>query len=61
MSDRKTPAPGSEVPRSTLARFDELEVTVEKLIAGGDGMARHEGLPVFVARAQARLCPCRDR
>ncbi len=29
----------------------EIEVTVEKLVAGGDGLARHEGKPVFVRRS----------
>ena len=33
-----------------LTRGDVVEVTIEKLVAGGDGLARHEGLPVFVAR-----------
>lgn len=27
---------------------ETVEVTVEKLVAGGDGLARHEGLPIFV-------------
>jgi 23S rRNA (uracil1939-C5)-methyltransferase len=30
---------------------DELEIRIEKLIAGGDGIARWEGVPVFVPRA----------
>ncbi len=34
-----------------LAALDEVEVTVEKLVAGGDGLARFEGIPLFVARA----------
>lgn len=34
-----------------LAELDEIEVTVEKLVAGGDGLARVEGIPIFVARA----------
>ncbi len=40
----------------------ELELRVEKLVAGGDGLARHFGLPVFVARSvpgdrvRARVC-----
>lgn len=34
-----------------LAGFDEIELTVEKLVAGGDGLARFEGVPVFVPRA----------
>lgn len=34
-----------------LAVLDEVELTVEKLVAGGDGFARFEGIPIFVARA----------
>ncbi|MEM7049177.1 MAG: class I SAM-dependent RNA methyltransferase [Acidobacteriota bacterium] len=34
-----------------LAELDEVEVTVEKLIAGGEGLARFEGIPLFIPRA----------
>ena len=34
-----------------LATLDELEVEVEKLIAGGDGLARFEGIPIFIPRS----------
>jgi 23S rRNA (uracil1939-C5)-methyltransferase len=34
-----------------LAELDEIEVAVEKLVAGGDDLARFEGIPIFVARA----------
>ncbi|HEX5757760.1 MAG TPA: TRAM domain-containing protein, partial [Thermoanaerobaculia bacterium] len=34
-----------------LAEVDELEVAVEKLVAGGDGLARFAGVPIFVRRA----------
>jgi 23S rRNA (uracil1939-C5)-methyltransferase len=34
-----------------LAALDEAEVTVEKLVAGGDGLARFEGIPLFVPRS----------
>jgi 23S rRNA (uracil1939-C5)-methyltransferase len=34
-----------------LARLDEVEVTVEKLVAGGDGLARFAGIPLFVPRS----------
>jgi len=44
----RTAAGGAQ---SALDRLDEVEVTIEKLIAGGDGFARHEGLPIFVERA----------
>lgn len=36
---------------AVLARLDESEVTIEKLVAGGDGLARIDGVPVFVARS----------
>lgn len=34
-----------------LAQLDEIEVTVEKLVAGGEGLARIEGIPIFVPRS----------
>ena len=34
-----------------LAALDEVEVTVEKLVAGGDGLARVDGIPLFIARS----------
>src|SRR6185503_2661320 len=34
-----------------LAALDEVEVTVEKLVAGGDGLARVDGIPIFIARS----------
>jgi len=33
------------------ATGDEVELEIEKLVAGGDGFVRVEGLPVFVARS----------
>jgi 23S rRNA (uracil1939-C5)-methyltransferase len=48
-------APPSPRPRKraaeTLARLEQIEVTVEKLVMGGDGLARYEGIPIFVPRA----------
>ena len=32
----------------TLARLDEVEVVVEKLVAGGEGLARVDGVPLFI-------------
>lgn len=46
MSRGSGPPPGAR-----LATVDELEVVVEKLVAGGDGLARWEGVPVFVPRS----------
>ncbi len=34
-----------------LAEIDEFEVRIEKLIEGGDGLARFEGIPIFVPRS----------
>jgi 23S rRNA (uracil1939-C5)-methyltransferase len=42
-----TTPPAADVAR-TLARLDEVEVVVEKLVAGGEGLARVEGVPLFI-------------
>jgi|CXWL01.1.fsa_nt_gi 23S rRNA (uracil1939-C5)-methyltransferase len=34
-----------------LGELDELELSIEKLVAGGDGLGRFEGIPVFVPRS----------
>lgn len=34
-----------------LAEIEETEVTIEKLIAGGEGLGRFEGIPLFVPRS----------
>lgn len=34
-----------------LAELDEIEVSVEKLVTGGEGLARFEGIPIFVPRS----------
>ncbi len=34
-----------------LAELDEIEVRVEKLVEGGDGLARFDGIPIFVPRS----------
>jgi len=41
----------SPPPGARLVTVDEAEVRVEKLIAGGDGLARFEGVPLFVPRS----------
>lgn len=43
-------------PRKTragdrLARLDELEVDIDQLVSGGDGLARFEGIPIFIPRS----------
>jgi 23S rRNA (uracil1939-C5)-methyltransferase len=34
-----------------LAGVDVLELRVEKLVAGGDGLGRWEGIPIFISRS----------
>lgn len=34
-----------------LAELEELELTIDKLVAGGDGLGRFEGIPIFVPRS----------
>ncbi|MEM7482203.1 MAG: TRAM domain-containing protein [Acidobacteriota bacterium] len=34
-----------------LAELDVLELTIDKLIAGGEGIGRFEGIPIFVPRS----------
>jgi len=34
-----------------MSRPNQFEVTIEKIVAGGDGLARHEGQVVFVPRS----------
>lgn len=34
-----------------LSEIEELELTIEKLVAGGDGLGRFEGIPIFVPRS----------
>jgi len=47
-AERPAARPASGV---RLAELDELTVTVEKLVAGGDGLARFEGIPLFIPRS----------
>lgn len=51
--ERQTPPRGTRRASAgaRLAEVDEIEVTVEKLVAGGDGLARFEGIPLFVPRS----------
>lgn len=41
----------SDERRPTVEVGDEVELAIDKLIAGGDGLARVQGLPVFVPRS----------
>ncbi|HXO41331.1 MAG TPA: TRAM domain-containing protein, partial [Thermoanaerobaculia bacterium] len=47
----RTPRAEAPTAVSRLALVDEAEVTIEKLVVGGEGLARLEGVPIFVARA----------
>ncbi len=48
-SPPRPPAPPP--PGARLAGVEELEVRIEKLVAGGEGLARFEMVPVFVPRS----------
>lgn len=43
--------PSAPPPGTRLAEIQELEVRIEKLVAGGEGLARWEGIPIFIARS----------
>ncbi|HSK80994.1 MAG TPA: TRAM domain-containing protein, partial [Thermoanaerobaculia bacterium] len=45
------PTPAAPPPGARLAGVEEITVRVEKLVAGGEGLARFEDVPVFVPRA----------
>ena len=45
------PAPPPPPPGARLAEVEELEVRIEKLVAGGEGLARWDGVPIFVPRS----------
>src|SRR5262245_34292811 len=44
-------APVSPPPGLLLVDVELAEVTIEKLVAGGEGLARYQGVPLFVARS----------
>ena len=48
---KPAPAPKPPPPGARLAKIEELEARVEKLVAGGEGLARWEGVPIFVPRS----------
>ena len=52
MSEEDRKQLGQEGERSSLlSELDEVEIRVEKLVAGGDGLGRLQGLPIFVPRS----------
>jgi 23S rRNA (uracil1939-C5)-methyltransferase len=55
-AERRRAAPSERSPETPppgvrLADVEQIEVTVEKLVAGGDGLARFAGVPLFVPRS----------
>ena len=46
-----TSSPLKQTAGMRLAEIDEIEVRIEKLVDGGDGLARFEGIPIFVPRS----------
>ncbi len=48
---RPAPRPAAPAPGLRLSLVDEAEVVVEKLVVGGDGLARLGGVPIFIPRA----------
>jgi 23S rRNA (uracil1939-C5)-methyltransferase len=43
--------PGRRPAALRLAEVEELELTIDKLVTGGDGFGRFEGIPIFVPRS----------
>jgi 23S rRNA (uracil1939-C5)-methyltransferase len=48
---KTAPPPSTPPPGVRLAGVEEIELFVEKLIAGGEGFARYDGVPIFVPRS----------
>ncbi|MEM8994885.1 MAG: class I SAM-dependent RNA methyltransferase [Acidobacteriota bacterium] len=51
--ERGAPArkPAKPSAAERLADVDHLELRVEKIVAGGEGLARFEGIPIFIPRS----------
>ncbi len=49
--NRFSKKPSPPPPGIRLAEVEEVEVKVEKLVAGGDGLGRFEGIPLFIPRS----------
>ncbi|HKV07297.1 MAG TPA: TRAM domain-containing protein [Thermoanaerobaculia bacterium] len=45
------PPPGPPPPGARLAEVEEITVQVEKIVAGGEGLARYGDVPVFIPRS----------
>ena len=49
---RREPPPSAPPPvGARLVDVSEIEARIEKLVAGGDGLARFQGVPVFIPRS----------
>jgi 23S rRNA (uracil1939-C5)-methyltransferase len=51
LDGRTPPAPPTPPPGSRLIDVTEIETRVEKLVAGGEGLARFQGVPIFIHRS----------
>jgi len=51
--ERQPPPIPAPLPRAgqRLAELEEIELTIDRLVAGGEGLARFEGIPIFVPRS----------
>jgi len=45
------PVPPTPPPGSRLIDVTEIETRIEKLVAGGEGLARFQGVPIFIPRS----------
>ena len=48
---REPPPPPAPPVGARLIDVSEIEARVEKLVAGGDGLARFQGVPIFIPRS----------
>ncbi|HEX3126310.1 MAG TPA: TRAM domain-containing protein, partial [Thermoanaerobaculia bacterium] len=51
VESQETSVPAPLPPGARLTDVEELEVRIEKLVAGGEGLARWEGIPIFIPRS----------
>jgi 23S rRNA (uracil1939-C5)-methyltransferase len=50
MSSHDAPPPGKPARTAVFAQLDEIELVIEKLVQGGEGLGRVEGVPLLVPR-----------
>ena len=52
MSEANQSEPSAREPVGRrLAELDEIELTIDRLVSGGEGLGRFEGIPIFVPRS----------